>query len=169
MLSNHFSGIAIYTLRTSSPYLLTSTCSTTYAWFPVCQSAIKEPNPPSTTRNFSLFIKICYAIGGAEKNGVPPSHHFSALMTIVMRAFSFSDNVSPSPCFFPSRVERSFPKGQRRPPFPYGKERQPDMGEPCRGFPSLDCIPCGCIFRCICTPNAARWRSASAVRNCVPQ
>lgn len=28
------------------------------------------------------------------------------------------------------------------------------MGEPCRGFPSPDCIPCGCIFRCICTPNA---------------
>lgn len=63
-----------------------------------------------------------------------PRHHFSALMTIVMRAFSFSDNVSPSPCFFPSRVERSFPKGQRRPPFPYGKERQPDMGSPAAVF-----------------------------------
>ena len=56
----------------------------------MCQSAIKEPNPPSTTRNFSLFIKICYVIGGAKKNGVPPSAPlFRAVAVTYCNGFSF--------------------------------------------------------------------------------
>lgn len=51
-----------------------------------------------------------------------------------MRAFSFSDNVSPSPCFFPSRVERSFPKGQRGRLSHMARKGSPIWGSPAAVF-----------------------------------
>ena len=95
----------------------------------MCQSAIKESNPPSTTRNFSLFIKICYAIGGAEKNGVPPSAPLFSPYDNRHKGFSFFRQRFPpaSPSLFPFPFGARLRGNQKGRP-PAMRERRPDTG-----------------------------------------